>query len=1169
MPRLSTRDLLDQARAQSLSRSLVASNDPLRALRKSRGADAGGVYAEPPTAAENSPGLLSSALALPFDAALKGLDALNYLAATTRAGVNLVAGGPATGRKTILGRAPSGRELMGWGSGTKGQFDAVDVPGTVVEMVLDPVNLLSFGTVTAAGRALRTASGLADLARAGGVARTAQLAELAAGTEGVTAPALEAARKLAGLGYKTLAEVPVMPRSLSEQAAQGLRRGLALDIPWGPKLPLSVAGGKLSGSVLGALDTAGQTLARVGEPLLSKLRPGGRTAPAAWAAGAEAPASAYLGRGASELFNARVSSGQGVESESAYLAAETMGAAARRLRAYAAAHPEEALAAHAATRAQLEPIMQSVRDRLLPKIAAAEHAGDFGAAAAQRKLLTQTLEQLNIVGSDTADALVATRRLTVAGIEKGPEALAKVQDTMAKLIAKHAEDSVRRNQKVLAAMEKVGPSSIELAAANPYVGQAGMKELVESKTGAMEALWSKAQAAQQRADAKLASRLLTLGAHEQAMQVVIQNLPGQLGHEAQRISAALGEGFAKDIASGQKLGTLNDMLLAYLPRRLVPGAAEQAAKLPADDVLYRLVKEFNTSGRYAKERVTALRGISIPAINDMWRARGMQGDLFIEDPAEAAVRRLLEGAHVQGGAHVASGALDLFAMPKLTAGPDAVPVADLIHKLRLGRVGRLQLEWKTPEDIAQAIAGTKLEQAYVPAPIAKALTQVYRLVDDPQSLQGMFKVIARWNAVLRVGVTQAFPPFHVRNEVGNWTMMALAGMRPQDATYLVRAGELQSRMGAFWAKEGGKESGRIATAAEQRLYLDAVRDAGIGRNFAREAGELWTQSRPAATTLPQKIVQTAAAPLRKITQTGIRVGNALEDNSKLALYLWARDKGVTSAEAGALVKRYLFDYSDLSFTEKKWLRQMAYFYTYTRKAIPVLLAEAVRQPRLFRLAAYMTGNAGSNGEEARRMLPEWAQANLPAYLGQDERGRVRFANMGLPIEQLTQFASEGRGVGRSLQKVLAAMAPLPRLPLEMLMDYNLRAGRRGFMEDPALRQLAAELPVSVRRQMQGAAALGTLLPTTRLTGTLERGGQWLTGGERERGRGALDTPLANTLGVNVLRLEPREAKVRQTLNRVDDALQRYEAMAAGDTPRAKALRSLRGRLRRELQQLRK
>ena len=1083
----------------------------------------------PPTEAETGRGILRTIASVPFDIGVAALDVLDYIDASTRALAGNIFGVEGSGRETIFGTAPSGRELLGLGAGTKGEFEGGDVPGFAAEVALSPFNLLSFGTLSTAGKAA---------SRAGKLAASARVAA-ATGKQKVAREAIEALAK-EGL---TLAEAKGLPHSLRQQATEGLRRGLTLDIPWGPKWEVHPFGGRASGQVFGGIERGRETAARALEPIAKHLRAGGRTGRAAFQPEALQALNEALTESlggpteAVELFNEAVMGGLETKALGQWEGRRLAETAGRNLGRFAGERPAELMQAQAGIQRQIAPILRRMTERFDTKIAEARQVGDLkrvrGLEIAKRIQLNQAMVPTR------DDPLGVAKVLTILGVEKGG-AVGQIEHTIAELTAKHANRAVQQ-------LEDAG------AGVGKFKGMEAQAAL------------RKAEQINQLQAGKLASRIDTLTDQAEVYRIIRDHLPEPIRHEADRIKAALGKNFAAEQAAGVKYAALSDVLLGYLPRSMSRKAVEWGLRQGQDDPFRIVARQFQTTGKFTLERAKEFRGLSVPAINDLARARGFEEDFFNENVAETVMRRLLEGATARGGAHVAGGALTMFALPKGKAGEAAVAIEELIHKLKLGRIGDEPIKAESAEKIAKALKGTRFEGTYIPGEIASSLLRVNKTLMDPRELRTVVRWIEKANGWYRYSVTQLFPSFHARNKFSNMFMMGMAGMR--DPRYLARAAGLQRRVRNRFLEETSRAvrpGAKIATDAEMKLMREIVEHAAVGHGYAGEIARILEGAGGGAArlTATRGAAGRGRAWMREMLG---KVGTAIEDHDKIALYLWARDKGQTGQEAGRLVKKWLFDYGDLSHIEKKpfGLRSQAYFWTWTRKAIPLLFAELVTSPRKYRLWGLATGSVGSR-RELHELLPSWLVTRSPFALGTDEQGQATFALTGLPPESLGDFATEGKGPLRALQKVAAQMAPLPfRQPFELLSDFNLRTGRPGLRSNRLLRQAVEKLPAGLRREVAGVEKIEPLLPTSRMSSSLT---QLLeaAGVLGEGKRGMAETASRLLAGITPIRLGREEARVRRNLDQVDDALEQYERMGAGNSERAKQLRTLRGRLRRRL-----
>ena len=76
---------------------------------------------------------------------------------------------------------------------------------------------------------------------------------------------------------------------------------------------------------------------------------------------------------------------------------------------------------------------------------------------------------------------------------------------------------------------------------------------------------------------------------------------------------------------------------------------------------------------------------------------------------------------------------------------------------------------------------------------------------------------------------------------------------------------------------------------------------------------------------------------------GRKLGDAMETNAKLALFIDQLSKGLSPYDAAQVVKKHLFDYTDLTKAERK-LKIVVPFYTFTRKNLPLQLKTLIERP---------------------------------------------------------------------------------------------------------------------------------------------------------------------------------------------------------------------------------
>jgi hypothetical protein len=101
-------------------------------------------------------------------------------------------------------------------------------------------------------------------------------------------------------------------------------------------------------------------------------------------------------------------------------------------------------------------------------------------------------------------------------------------------------------------------------------------------------------------------------------------------------------------------------------------------------------------------------------------------------------------------------------------------------------------------------------------------------------------------------------------------------------------------------------------------------------------------------------------------------GTMIEDNSRFAVFIDQLAKGKTAKEASQTVRKYMFDYEELTDFERKFMKRIIPFYTWTRKNAPLQVQSLIEQPRKYQ--AYAKGLRAFEDEETqeeRMAKPEY------------------------------------------------------------------------------------------------------------------------------------------------------------------------------------------------------
>lgn len=1040
-----------------------------------------------------------------------------------------------TGRETVFGTAPTGRELIGLGTGEKGTFESGDIAGFAAEAIASPLNFLSALKLTRAGEIASRASSLGRSAKA--LRAAGRLEDARALLPEIRG--LRAAAREAGVSRR-------LGATLGEQAKMGQRSLLSFSpifsrlneplVPQGLNIPALQALGGVGRFARGTLP------ARAASAAYRELfAPGGRTG--------------------NVLYDELIDLRQQLVREGRRIGQEEFDRSLKFVRGVDVKRAErDLLSLASAAEGPVADAVRTVEQRYQKLIEKAVEDGNIGRAERLQKLMERATQGLrNFIPSkrDPRIALlqVGLHQRDVAG--RTVKEIARIQEDTAKAITAHQAEI----GKELDALDRIQASARDVAADasfHPIIRQqqADIAREADAKIGKLhKALQRKVE----RLRSKTAEKVLALQSHSDVAEAVMRSLPPDFQQEVNRIGLLLGQSLRIEQASGVRVSELVDPLLSYVPRIPTRAGIEWARGLRVENPFSSFARTYSTNQPFTKQRVAAFRGLGITQINDLAREMGFKGEFFTEDIGEAVLRRLTDSGRARGTAHMLQGVTSLFSLPADLAGKGGMKVADFLERANITRVGGILGLRKSSHAIAAALKGTKFEGAVIPHDIADAALNFQRVFEHGPTLKTMLSFIDQAHSLWRFSVTQLFPSFHARNQVANWFMMWLGGMR--NPAWLAKAAALQRR-----AAKG------TLTGAERKLLAEAGDYASVGMNLASETRALAhaTDTTGGSFAGPLNALERFSEGVRGRTGLDLRrgvkglmqVGGALEDNSKIAMYLWARSKGMSRIEAGRLVKKFLFDYEDLSRFEKDYLRRISAFYTYTRKAFPLLMEQLFTNTRSMRLYGLATGSIGDRSGDRGTLLPPWLADRDPFDFGVDENGNRVFVSAGLPTEELNLFSPEGGGASTIGRKLLNRLAPLPRFIIEESTGTDLLRGKplRGIDTE---RDLVGGLPEGVRRELGSVFMLERFLPTSRLTSTL-RGG--LDALQSEEPGKATDFLTSSLLGVNVRRLQPDAADLQVRLDLANKALARAEQIGAMD--RAKLLRSGIARLRRDLQKTR-
>lgn len=422
-----------------------------------------------------------------------------------------------------------------------------------------------------------------------------------------------------------------------------------------------------------------------------------------------------------------------------------------------------------------------------------------------------------------------------------------------------------------------------------------------------------------------------------------------------------------------------------LTRNMTPSQVNRLIKMTIGDMpLDKVHKEI--IDRLDDETRKSLESFKGAALEAGVTKIGNKGEFFVTDPLTAVTKRAYSGVEAIGREQITQSA----------------------KKFGLNKQEWEKLSFSRPSEVMgmRTVAIKGLEGQYFPEAIAKSLERINKPlfnIDEMNSLAGQYKkLISFWK---RFTLT-IFPEYHARNTIGNfWNNYVVTGL--SDPRVYMKAGLLQNLDATNPAKLAGikitTDGGEILTGAD---IMAEVKQWNLLKSgmMTHDVPEKLVEQVKSANLNP---VSTRFAPIR----VGKKIGETVEDNGKLAHYLFQRQKGYSPSDAALSAKTALFDYNELTDFEKNVLRNIFPFYSWSRKNIPLQLKGILTEPgkytRIAKGKEEFEEQAGTR-ETKLKWMPEWMQDSLPVIINrmpEGEKYKVFLLMNWLPAGDLNKLMS--------------------------------------------------------------------------------------------------------------------------------------------------------------------
>lgn len=297
---------------------------------------------------------------------------------------------------------------------------------------------------------------------------------------------------------------------------------------------------------------------------------------------------------------------------------------------------------------------------------------------------------------------------------------------------------------------------------------------------------------------------------------------------------------------------------------------------------------------------------------------------------------------------------------------------------------------------------------YIHKDLLNGLRKVGNLFSD-ENLNKFMRTLEDVTRIWRQFTYMLVPKHYVNNFIGNVFNAGMAGVT-KDA-YKKSADILKK------FRDG------TATKQEVDLIEQAYKDGVIGHGFTTEL----KQYNPFIKEEPNKLQQINNWIENTYYSKKLRGGGeAIEDFTRLALYLHIIGRTGSREAAANAVRKYLFNYHEATKVDRIIRTTMLPFWLWTKNNIPLQVTELLRQPRYFLTADRL--REATFGEDIEDEKPYIRDKYINLF-----GMKIPFA---LPMYDPSQYG----GVDETFKSIGSSLNPFVRAPIELGMDKQFFTG---------------------------------------------------------------------------------------------------------------------------------
>ena len=330
-------------------------------------------------------------------------------------------------------------------------------------------------------------------------------------------------------------------------------------------------------------------------------------------------------------------------------------------------------------------------------------------------------------------------------------------------------------------------------------------------------------------------------------------------------------------------------------------------------------------------------------------------------------------------------------------------------------------------------AGDKvIDQFELPAAIARDLeTWDTKYVMQPE-VRGLLRLFDWGTNVFKASVTVPFPAFHFRNAYSNIfqiaadiTLQAFNPVRHLEAMRIMGGadGTLRTATGARYTYEQIRQMAKTYQVHVDFRAMTDIIDGRLPHQFSK--GNRLVKALRSVED---------GGPLGK---PGRWAAEKIETEARMLHFITNLRRGALPQDAAQQMKKFLFDYGNLSDFEKQWMRRIIPFYTWNSKNMRAQMYTVWHKPGVWNSLHKPFDN--ERGPEAD-MLPAYLRGDLKIKL-EPGPGKAAAFLTGIDIPQQNIDVIFSGSLERTMRDNIGLLNPLLKAPMEFAMGMESFTGR--------------------------------------------------------------------------------------------------------------------------------